>query len=197
MHMTNDAIIVVSGLPRSGTSLMMKMLAAGGVPILTDGLRTADIDNPEGYYEFERVKSLDKDVDSTWLADATGCAIKIITALLVHLPPDYNYRVILMQRNLQEVLTSQEKMLRNQKSQEGAPTSVQLAALYTKHLQNVTKWLNQQPHFEMMEVNYNHLIRNDTDAPLQAISQFLRISLDVGKMQAVINPSLYRNRIHG
>ena len=105
-------IVVVSGLPRSGTSMVMKMLEAGGVPVLTDGIRKADISNPKGYYEFEAVKALDKGGDVAWLADARGKAVKIISLLLTWLPETYNYQVIFMRRDLGEALASQDEMLR-------------------------------------------------------------------------------------
>ena len=98
----SNTIVVVSGLPRSGTSMMMKMLEAGGIPPLTDKIRTADDDNPKGYYEFERVKKL-KDGDSAWLDDAKGKAVKVITALLTYLPDTYNYNIVFMERALPEV----------------------------------------------------------------------------------------------
>ena len=105
-------ITVVSGLPRSGTSMMMKMLEAGGVPLIIDNLRTSDEDNPAGYYEFEPVKKLGKG-DSGWLADAQGKAVKVIAALLVHLPAAYTYQIIFMHREMSEILASQRKMLLN------------------------------------------------------------------------------------
>jgi len=98
---TSEAITIVSGLPRSGTSMMMKMLEAGGLPVLTDEIRTADADNPRGYYEFERVKQIE--TDNAWLPEARGKAVKMIAALLKHLPPDYRYRVIFMQRKMEEL----------------------------------------------------------------------------------------------
>jgi hypothetical protein len=103
-------ITIVSGLPRSGTSMMMKMIEAGGIPPLTDAIRAADEDNPKGYYEFERVKQMDKG-DVAWVADAPGKSVKVISALLKHLPPGYDYRVIFVQRNMAEILASQRKML--------------------------------------------------------------------------------------
>src|SRR5450432_3057856 len=102
-------ITVVSGLPRSGTSLMMQMLAAGGMPLLTDQIRAPDQDNPRGYFEFERVKQIKR--DQAWLGSAVGKAVKIIHLLLYDLPPNRNYRVIFMRRNIEEVLISQRKML--------------------------------------------------------------------------------------
>ncbi len=105
-----EIITVVSGLPRSGTSMMMKMIEAGGIPPLTDNIRTADKDNPKGYYEFERVKKLDKG-DTDWVSDAAGKSIKVISALLKHLPPNYEYRIVFVRRNMPEILASQRKML--------------------------------------------------------------------------------------
>src|SRR5688572_29274329 len=90
-------IVVVSGLPRSGTSMAMKMLEAGGLVVVTDNVRTADDDNPRGYYEDERVKDLARDANRTWLRDARGKAIKIISFLLKDLPPDNNYKVLFME----------------------------------------------------------------------------------------------------
>ena len=103
-------ITVVSGLPRSGTSMMMKMLEAGGILPIIDNIRTADEDNPKGYYEFERVKAIDKG-DTEWVADAQGKSVKVISALLKHLPSDHQYRVIFIRRHMDEILASQRKML--------------------------------------------------------------------------------------
>src|ERR1700730_18485992 len=91
-------IIIVSGLPRSGTSLMMQMLDRGGVEVVTDNLRTADTDNPKGYYEFEQVKTIKR--DTTWLPATRGKAFKMVSQLLYHLPPVETYRVIFMERGL-------------------------------------------------------------------------------------------------
>ena len=104
-------VYVVSGLPRSGTSMMMRMLEAGGIAPFTDGERTPDVDNPEGYYEYERVKDLEKDADTSWVRQARGKALKVISLLLRSLPDDNAYRVIYMRRHLDEILRSQDKML--------------------------------------------------------------------------------------
>lgn len=128
-------VIVVSGLPRSGTSLMMRMLAAGGVPLLTDGQRTADEDNPYGYFEYEPVKALQR--DATWLPQARGKAIKIISQLLPTLPPDVPYRVLFMRRELREVLASQRQMLVRRGKPSDADSDAELAALFAAHLQQV------------------------------------------------------------
>ncbi len=116
-----EPIVVVSGLPRSGTSMIMKMLEAGGLPVLTDGLRAADEDNPKGYYEVERVKGLAEETDKGWLAEARGKGIKVISYLLKSLPPQFNYRVVFIRREIEEVLASQRKMLARRGETEETP----------------------------------------------------------------------------
>jgi hypothetical protein len=185
-------VIVVSGLPRSGTSMMMKVLEAGGLPVLIDGLRTADTDNPEGYYEFERVKGLDKG-DTTWLTEAQGKAVKVISALLEHLPPDQPYRVIFMHRQIEEVLRSQRKMLEHRGETTDAVDDAELAALFAKHLDKVKNWLAAQPNFVVLEIHYNQMLA-DPLPHVQTVNQFLGDTLDEASMAAVINPNLYRNR---
>ena len=132
--------IIVSGLPRSGTSMMMKMLEAGGIPALTDAIRAADGDNPKGYYEFERVKQMDKG-DTAWMTSAQGKAVKVISALLQHLPADYEYRVIFVRRNLNEVLASQRKMLINRDEDKNTVDDEEMERLFTMHLEQVSTWL--------------------------------------------------------
>src|SRR5262245_57688671 len=102
-------IIVVSGLPRSGTSLMMQMLDNGGIAVVTDNFRTADTDNPRGYYEYEKVKKIKQ--DASWLPGTRGKAFKMVSQLLYDLPPEEQYRILFMERDLEEMLLSQEKML--------------------------------------------------------------------------------------
>jgi hypothetical protein len=186
------SVIVVSGLPRSGTSMMMKVLEAGGLPVLIDGLRTADSDNPEGYYEFERVKGLDKG-DTAWLTDAQGKGVKVISALLEHLPPDQSYRVIFMHRQIEEVLRSQRKMLEHRGEATDAVDDAELAALFAKHLEKVKGWLAVQPNFAVLDIHYNRMLA-DPLPHVQMVNQFLGNSLDEASMAAVINPNLYRNR---
>jgi hypothetical protein len=184
-------ITVVSGLPRSGTSMAMKMLEAGGVPALTDHIRTADTDNPKGYYEFERVKKL-KDGDTAWLPEAEGKTVKIIAALLTHLPPEYEYRVLFMRRKVEEVLASQAKMLENR----GEASKVDddtMAALFNKHLLQVRAWMNSQPNLLYLDLDYNTMLA-DPEPFVRQINQFLGGDLDEEKMLAVIDRSLYRQR---
>lgn len=186
-----DVIVVVSGLPRSGTSLMMKMLAAGGLPPLTDNIRSADEDNPKGYYEFERVKKLKEDRD--WLPDAKGKAVKVISALLMQLPAGYEYRVIFMRRNMSEILASQRQMLIRRGEPADAISDADMAALFDKHLRQVESWLAAQPNMRALGVNYNDLVA----APLagaERVNAFLGGWLDVAKMAGAVDPSLHRQR---
>ncbi len=184
-------ITVVSGLPRSGTSMMMKMLHAGGIPPITDEIRRADTDNPKGYYEFERVKKLDKG-DTAWVPDAVGKSVKVITALLTHLPKDYTYRVLIMRRDLDEVLASQAKMLERRGEQQ-AVSDDKMKALFTKHLRQIEAWLQQQPNVAWLDVNYGELVK-DPQSQLARINEFLGGNLDVAAMAAVADPQLHRNR---
>src|SRR5262245_44885322 len=134
-------IVVVSGLPRSGTSMAMKMLEAGGVPIVTDGIRTADESNPKGDYEFERGKELEKNGDPAWLRDARGKAVKIISFLLTYLPDGYDYQVVFMNRDVDEVLASQNKML-VARGETGDPVDDEkMREVYRKHLEKVGRFL--------------------------------------------------------
>ena len=184
-------ITVVSGLPRSGTSMLMKMLEAGGMTPLTDNLRAADVDNPNGYYEFERVKKLPQG-DVVWLDEAEGKVVKIIAALVPFLPDGHMYRVIFMQRNIREVLASQKKMLEHR----GATQTVsdeELAGIFEKHLLQVDHWIRTHPNVSRLDVNYNELMQNP--APIaDQLRLFLDLELDSARMARVVDPSLYRQR---
>jgi hypothetical protein len=185
-------VIIVSGLPRSGTSMMMKVLEAGGLPVLIDGLRAADPDNPEGYYELERVKELDKG-DAGWVADAQGKGVKVISALLEYLPSDYTYRVIFMHRKIEEVLNSQRKMLERRGESTEAVNDAEMADLFAKHLVKVKEWLRDQPNFSVLDIDYNAMV-NDPEPHIRKINQFIDNALDEQAMAKMINPDLYRNR---
>lgn len=186
-------IIIVSGLPRSGTSLMMKMLEAGGLIPFTDNIRKADEDNPRGYYEFERVKQLGK-ADDEWLAYAQGRGIKIISAFLQHLPSIYIYRILFMQRAMPEILASQKKMLINRREDTDATGDREMAAIYQKHLRQVDQWLRNQPNIKKIDINYNDLVQNP-DKYVPSINKFLGNILNTKKMVSVIDPCLYRQRL--
>ncbi len=189
--MSQDFITIVSGLPRSGTSMMMKMLEAGGMEILTDKIREADDDNPQGYYEFERVKKLKE--DQAWLEDARGKAVKVISALLKDLPPGYDYKVIFMRRKLEEILASQKQMLVRRGEPTDRVSDERLRQLFQKHLQRVAVWLDEQPNFAVIYVDYNEVL-DDPAVHVNRINQFLGNTLDVEKMAGVVDKSLYRRR---
>ena len=186
-----DAITVVSGLPRSGTSMLMKMLAAGGLEPLTDGLRSADADNPGGYYEFEKVKQLDN--EAGWLAAAMGKTVKVISQLLDKLPVDKQYKIVFALRDMDEILASQRAMLKRRgRADDGVPDA-EIAAVFNRHLQEVREWLAGQGHMEVLYVDYAAILQ----APLvesQRIVDFLALPLDVPQMAGVVDESLYRQR---
>lgn len=187
-----EPIIIVSGLPRSGTSMMMKMLEAGGILPLTDKIREADNDNPKGYYEFERVKQLDKG-DVAWLADTQGKVVKIISALLKHLPADYDYRIIFMRRNMPEILASQRKMLIRRGENADDMDDAKMAALFEKHLQGTIHWIESQPNVSVLYVHYSDMLADPTPQ-IKRVNEFLGSRLDETAMAGVVDQALYRNR---
>jgi hypothetical protein len=185
----DSEIIVVSGLPRSGTSLMMQMLDNGGVAVVTDNLRTADTDNPRGYYEFERVKQVKQ--DASWLPAARGKAVKMVSQLLYDLPPGEHYRIIFMERDLDETLVSQEKML-TRRGAVAAPRD-QMKRSYTVHLARLHEWLGGQTNMAVLAVSYNDLMERPREQA-ERVSAFLGGRPDVEAMAQTVDPSLYRNR---
>ncbi len=187
-----EPIVVVSGLPRSGTSMMMKMLEAGGIPPITDELREADVDNPKGYYEFERVKQMDKG-DTAWVPDAQGKVVKVISALLKHLPSDYSYKVIFIRRNMAEILASQRKMLVHRGEDPDKMDDEQMAMLFEKHVAQVEAWMAAQPNIEVLYVHYSDIL-SDPLPQITAVNSFLGNTLDERAMAEVVDPNLYRNR---
>ncbi len=189
--MNNDVITIVSGLPRSGTSMMMKMLEAGGMPVLTDHIRAADADNPNGYYEFERVKQIAR--DQSWLPEARGKAVKIISELLKHLPPDYDYKVIFMRRKIEETLASQRQMLIRRGKRTSSAGDERMAELFRRHLLWVGSRLTKQANTEVVYVDYGAVIANPVEQA-RRLTQFLRQRLDVQAMAGVVDPLLYRQR---
>ena len=185
-------VVVVSGLPRSGTSMAMKMLEAGGVPVVADGLRTADEDNPKGYFEDERVKDLGAMADKSWLRAARGRAIKVISYLLKDLPRENNYKVVFLRRNLQEVLASQAKML-DRRGETNEVADQQMLEIYESHLWRVDYLFKHASHLERLELQYDEVVREPRRAA-ERIAAFLGGGLDVGKMAAAVDAALYRNR---
>jgi hypothetical protein len=184
-------ITIVSGLPRSGTSLMMQMLAAGGLPVLSDGERKSDTDNPRGYLEWERIKQLPK--DPTCIAEAEGKVVKVISQLLLSIPDGYDYRVIFMQRPLREVLKSQDEMLsrRGTVATSGDNSAVEKA--FQGHLKQVDKWLAGKKNIGVLRMQY-HRILNEPQAAATEIAVFLNTPLKIEAMSQQVDSNLYRNR---
>ena len=185
-------IIIVSGLPRSGTSLMMQMLAAGGLPVLSDGERKADTDNPRGYLEWERIKQLPKDPEC--IAEAEGKVVKVISQLLLSLPAGHEYRVIFMQRPLPEVLKSQEEMLRRRGTFDSSVDSSPIEQAFQRHLIEVNQWLGSKPYVQVCRIHYHRILR-EPRATAEAVRDFLGVPLDVEVMARQVDESLYRNRM--
>lgn len=185
-------ITIVSGLPRSGTSMMMQLLDAAEFPVLTDKLREPDKNNPKGYYEFEPVKKLM--VDKSWLPQANGKVVKIIAQLLPFLPSNYDYRIIFMRRDMDEVLQSQQVMLGKEKDVKAKTFPLKLSEAFQKQLQKVEAWVDSQPNVEMLDVNYTDVLNNPDDE-LSTILSFIEHEGKLDKMKKIIDKSLYRNKI--
>jgi hypothetical protein len=186
-----NLITIVSGLPRSGTSMMMQMLNAGGMEVLTDNLREADQNNVKGYFEYEKVKTLND--DNSWIENAEGTAIKVISQLLPHLPNGFDYKIIFMERDLGEILKSQEKMLENLgKKEEGGNPDI-LKKAFRNHLEKVKKWLADQGNMDVIYISYREAVQHPLEQAT-LISDFLDSDLSPEEMAAVVDTSLYRQR---
>lgn len=185
-------ITIVSGLPRSGTSLMMQMLNAGGLPVLSDGEREADTDNPRGYLEWERIKQLPK--DPTLIAEAEGKVVKVISQLILSLPAGHEYRVVFMQRPLPEVLKSQDEMLRRRGTSESNADTSAIEHAFQRHLIEVNKWLADKANVQVSRVHYHRVLR-EPKAVAEEVAAFLQVPLDIEAMVQQVDGSLYRNRM--
>jgi hypothetical protein len=185
-------VVVVSGLPRSGTSMAMKMLDAGGLELVQDGARSADEDNPKGYFEDERVMRLHDARDKSWLRAARGKGVKIISNLLRSLPADNNYRVLFIRRDVAEILASQAKML-DRRGEDSATDDERMAELFAGDVWRAQYLLKHKPQFEWIEVNYRDVL-SEPEAQARRIRDFLDLDLAVDKMAEVVDPNLYRNR---
>jgi hypothetical protein len=184
-------VTVVSGLPRSGTSLVMQMLSAGGMSVLADGVRTSDDDNPAGYYEFEPVKRTR--TDASWVPLAAGKAVKVIYLLLADLPGSFAYRVLFMRRDLDEVIRSQQAMLLRRGERGAGLDPAEMAGIFQRQLESVEAWLAAQPSFAVLYLNYRDVV-NDPLARAKSIREFLGVDLDTAAMSKVVDPQLYRQR---
>ena len=183
---------MVTGLPRSGTSLMMQILNAGGKSILTDNIRKPDVNNPKGYFEFEKVKSLQK--DNSWINEAEEKAVKVIVQLITYLPPDRKYSVILMERNPDEIILSQNKMIENLGGTKQSISSEVLKNTFVNQYEKAKKYLSDNLCFNVYKVNYNELLSGKPEI-IDDLNKKLNLNLDVSKSTSVIDTTLYRNRI--
>ncbi len=184
-------IVVVSGLPRSGTSMMMQMLEAGGIKPFADFERTADEDNPRGYYELEAIKKIKTQPDV--LKDAPGKVVKAIHMLLPDLPEEHEYKVVFMRRDLNEVIASQSKMLERSGKRGAALSSDALTKVFEGQLAKVDAWIASRPNVQSLDIQHRTLIQNPTEVS-QQIDTFLGAGMDTQAMAAVVDPTLYRNR---
>jgi hypothetical protein len=182
-------IVIVSGLPRSGTSLMMQMLDRGGLEVVTDNVRAADTDNPRGYYELEQVKRIKNDV--SWLPATRGKAFKMVSQLLYELPANEKYRVIFMERDLDEMIVSQEKML-GRFGKPSAPATV-IKDHFTKHLAKLRDWLATQRNIQLLYIQYRDLVERP-EIEATRVSAFLDGRVEANEMAKSVDPLLYRNR---
>lgn len=181
-------VIVVSGLPRSGTSMMMQMLQAGGVEILSDGKVQSDWNNPKGYFEYEPVKRSRS--DNSWMVQADGKAVKVISQLLPYLQLKYRLKVIFMERNLDEVIVSQQAMLASLKK---TPITydLRLKDIYSQHIKNAKEWAEKNHNVQFMCVNYKEVLEHPEKAAME-VNKFLGSFLDESKMAAAVDEDLYR-----
>jgi hypothetical protein len=185
------AIVVVSGLPRSGTSMMMQMLEAGGMQVLTDGIRAPDEDNPRGYYEIEKVKQLRR--DARWLAEAEGKAVKIVYSSLYDLPADRSYKLIFMRRDLREVLASQRQMLERSGREGSALSAERLAEVFAGQLGKIDRWLCGQRQIDTLRVDYAEAV-GEAQTVAGRVNAFLGTRLSESAMAAAVDQRLYRKR---
>ncbi len=189
-----NVITIVSGLPRSGTSMMMRMLDAGGIPALTDNIRVADDDNPRGYFEFEPVKKTKE--DASWLGRAGGKVVKMVYRLLYDLPADREYTVVFMRRHLSEVIKSQDVMLDRLGKGKGDMSEDKLKALFEQQLKEFDAWLDKQTHFKRIDISYNDAM-SDPKPVVSALNEFFDGKLNTDAMLKVVEPQLYHQRAEG
>lgn len=183
-------ITIVSGLPRSGTSLMMQILEAGGLPALTDRIRTADRNNPRGYYELEAVKRTKE--DASWLDNATGKCVKVVSLLLYDLPMDRRYNIIFMIRSMDEILASQAEMLKHRSKEDGRSDAT-MRLHFEAHLLKLERRLAEQGNVNVLYCDHNFLIKHP-EQQAHVIQNFLDMEMNIPAMVAAVDPALHRQR---
>jgi hypothetical protein len=184
-------VVIVSGLPRSGTSMMMNMLAAGGIEIATDHTRQADDDNPQGYYELEQVKHLQ--TDARWMHYMRGKAVKVVSSLLYYVPLSLPYKIIFMRRQIDEILASQKKMLDRLGEDSNTVSDDVVRQKFETHLQTIQAWIAARKNMDCLYVDYADILK-DPIAGSQVVQAFLGQPLQIEAMAAIVDPDLYRNR---
>ena len=189
--MEKSFITIVAGLPRSGTSMMMQAIEAGGIPALTDGIREKDVDNPKGYYEFEAVKKTK--ADPSWVKEAEGKVVKMVYSLLYDLPDDHEYRVVFLQREMKEVLASQRKMLERTGKKGASVGDEKLSELFKAQLEKFNKWISGKENFSIVLIDYKNMIKFPAEQAGK-VDELLGNILDKDGFVSAVDPSLYRNR---
>ena len=186
----NDAeIVIVSGVPRSGTSMMMRMLKAGGLQSVIDEQRPSDADNPRGYFEDVRAKDLER--DASWLEEARGKAVKVISALLRHLPSGHRYRIVFMRRAMAEVVASQAAMLARAGKPVDPTSDARMQVLFERHVASVAAELERRTDVTVLFVDYEAAVADPTAAAAR-VNVFLGGMLDERAMAAAVEPLLRR-----
>lgn len=186
-----EEIYIVSGLPRTGTSMMMQLLEAGGLSIFTDSLRNADENNKKGYYEHEAVKIIHK--DNSWMKLAIGKTVKVVSHLLTHLPMRYKYKIVFMERDVNEVISSQNKMLQNLGKLPQNATNYSLEASYMDNNEKIKTWLKDKSNIDVLYINYNDTLNNSIET-INKLNSFFNYNLHTSKMESIIDKNLYRSK---
>lgn len=184
-------ITIVSGVPRSGTSLMMQMLIAGGMTPLADGARAADISNPRGYFEWEKAKSLPR--EPGLIAEAEGKVVKIISTLLPSLPNTFPYKIIFMERSLAEVMASQAVMIQKLGTPGASLSSEGMVRALKSHVNQVKATVGLRPEMSLCWIDHHQVITYP-DTAAASLRQFLGVPLDLQAMASQVELSLYRQR---
>jgi hypothetical protein len=184
-------ITIVSGLPRSGTSLAMQLLQAAGIEPYTDGIRSADVHNQKGYFESAKVLTLLS--DKSWVSQATGKSLKVISTLLKYLPAEFQYRVVFMERSMDEIVLSQQRMLEGLGKKGAGIAPDRLAAIYAKELETVWAWMDKQENIEALRISYNALLERPLSVMPELI-QFIGSRATPEELARVLDHNLYRSK---
>jgi hypothetical protein len=185
-------IIIVSGLPRSGTSMMMQMLQAGGLKILEDKSKEADDNNPNGYFEYELASKLPEGNDS-WLEKAENKAVKVVSYYVQHLSPKHEYKVLFMERNIDEIVMSQRAIAIEDGKKVHKKEVKMMADYFNNHIKQTKQWISLQPNFGVLYLSYNSIIK-DPNSAVSSINEFLELELDEEKMKKVVDKKLYKHK---